>query len=62
LKELTKWLGKQGLDPDIVHYAKSQIDEIVLGKVEDDEEDQTSSTDAQSGGETSSNQGMEADH
>lgn len=39
LKELAKWFGKQGLDPDVVSYANAQIDEIVLGKVTDDDGD-----------------------
>lgn len=44
LKKLAEWFGKQGLDPDLVSYAKAQIDEIVLGKIEDEDGD--------SGGET----------
>jgi hypothetical protein len=32
LKSLTDWLAGAGLDPDLVNYAKSEIDSILLGK------------------------------
>jgi hypothetical protein len=39
LKELVDWLGKQGLDPDIVSYAKEELGVILFGmKSEADDE------------------------
>lgn len=34
LKGLADWFGKQGLDPELVDYAKSEIDSILLGKLD----------------------------
>lgn len=48
LKELTDWFSKQGLDPDLVAYAKSEIDSILLGKTDSDFEDDDATTDQSS--------------
>lgn len=39
LKDLANWFGKQGLDHDLVLYARAEIDSIVLGKTEEEDEE-----------------------
>jgi transcriptional regulator NrdR family protein len=38
LKKLMNWLAKGGLNPELVDYAKEQINAILFGTAEEDEE------------------------
>lgn len=47
LKELVGWLGKQGLDPEIVDYAKEELGVILFGLKSDADEDTPAEEDGQ---------------